>query len=84
MKKEPVAILTVIAAIIVGFLGRYNITWIDSATVEAGLQVITVVVTGWIARSKVFPENTIREAGLDPELIQERADDPMIPKLEKK
>lgn len=77
--KEPLAISTYLGTII-GFMVAKYLPDIDPETRAAVVGFALAAVTGIAAflRSKAFSENTIREAGMDPEEVQEKADNPEV------
>jgi hypothetical protein len=79
-KREPAIIAGIITAA-VALLVSYGI--FDSAQARAwetlALVVIPPLAQAIITRQSVFSPATIERAGLSPEAVQERADDPQIP-----
>jgi hypothetical protein len=63
-------------------LERMNLSApVDPETVNTVAQFIVAIVGALLIRARVFSRNTIREAGLSPKAVQERADNPAVPKL---
>lgn len=79
-QKEP-ALYAGFAAV-VGLLIVYGI--LTTAQADAWLTVISALVVpmlqAWWTRRKVMPVDTIRDAGLNPERVKERAEDWTVPR----
>jgi hypothetical protein len=84
LKTEPVAAASGAAGalpIVVGYLVAQAFPALPAAVVGAvTLLVVAPIVAGvaWVARSRAFSENTIREAGLDPAVVEQKAQNPAV------
>lgn len=79
MRKEPAIIVAALAAIIQGVL-----IYVTSDPTYDASEILTPVLTlivGALVRQKVMPVATVKEAGLHPSDIKERAADPRIPSV---
>lgn len=83
MNKEPAMIVMLLVWAINRLVTGLNIEGsIDPQIIEGVATFIVAVGGAILIRMKVFSSNTIREAGLDPKVVADRAADPMIPKYQ--
>lgn len=80
MNKEPILIVTLLVFGLNRLLDGLNIVPPDDSMLESVAEFFVLVGGALIARTKVFSRDTIREAGLDPEVVEARAADPSVPK----
>jgi len=75
--REPAVIIAVIAAI----LQAAWLFWTGDVDASAtwALPVATVL-GGLLTRRKVIPVETVKDAGLSPTAVKDRAEDPAVPK----
>lgn len=78
--REPVLIASALIAIVQGvWMIAANDATISLIGWEAWLVPVLTMIGGWIGRRKVMPVETIKEAGLSPRAVKERAKDDAIP-----
>jgi hypothetical protein len=78
LKKEPALAAGVGAVLAVGLVYRW-VTPEQAVAWEAlAMLVVVPVLQAVLTRSAVFSPNTIRQAGLNPEEVQRRAEDPAV------
>jgi hypothetical protein len=78
--KEPAAFAGVLSAASV-LIVSYGLMTQEEVGMWAGLVLALIpLIQGFWTRDKVVPVDTIKEAGLTPEVIKERAEDPSIPR----
>jgi hypothetical protein len=79
-KREPALIAGAITAL-VAVLIAHNVLEESQARAWETLALIVIppLVQAFVTRQSVFSPATIERAGLSPEAVQERADDPQIP-----
>lgn len=83
MNKEPAMIVMLLVWAINRLVTGLNIEGsIDPQIIEGVATFIVAVGGAILIRMRVFTSNTIREAGLDPKLVTERAEDPSVPKFQ--
>ena len=84
IQKEPAVTIGVAVGAMMGLLLAYDVVDTEKAAAwSAFLLVALPIIQGVFTRFHVFSPNTIREAGLDPAAVKERAEDPSIPRCEK-
>lgn len=74
MRREPAVLIAALAALVQAAL-IYLTSDPSYDASEIATPILTLLV-GAITRQRVMPTATIREAGLNPRTVQERADDP--------
>jgi hypothetical protein len=78
LKKEPAAAAGVAAVLAVALVYRW-VTPEQAVAWEAlAMLVVVPIAQALWTRSRVFSPNTIQQAGLNPEEVQRRADDPAV------
>jgi hypothetical protein len=80
-KTEPTMTAGVVAAV-VGLLVAYGIVneLQGAAWAAFGMAVVVPLAQAWWTRRHVIPVDTIRNAGLNPERVKDRAENPGIPR----
>lgn len=82
IRKEAVLLAALIAALLNLAIHLFDIKWVDTDLVEGISSSVAGVLVALWARSKVFSEQTVREAGFTPAELKSRADSPSVqPKL---
>jgi len=79
MSKEPVMIIMVLVAILQYAIRFFDLGPIDDSVLQDLATGLVVLVGAFIARRKVMPVATIKEAGINPTAVKSRADNPDIP-----
>lgn len=83
LRKEPAFIVMLLVLAINRGVDAVGLPIaVDPEWVEATAEIIVGLAGAWLIRRKVFSEQTIREAGLSPKAVEERAADPQIPTFE--
>lgn len=78
VRREP-AILTGIAAALLSALFHWlDLPALDTDTAEAVASAVLTLGGALLIRAKVMPTATIREAGMDPQIVKERAANPAV------
>jgi hypothetical protein len=78
MKSEPALWTGLVVAVLGIAFHALDIPALDTDTAEALASALVTLVGALVVRAKVMPVATIKEAGLDPELVQLQADDPNV------
>jgi hypothetical protein len=78
LKKEPALAAGVGAVIAVALVYRWVSPEQAVAWEKVAMLVIVPILQAVLTRSAVFSPNTIQQAGLNPEEVQRRADDPAV------
>lgn len=78
MNREPAMLTGVVVALLGALFHWLDLPALDSDTAEAIATAVLTVAGALLVRAKVMPVSTIKEAGMDPQLVQERADNPLI------
>lgn len=81
LRKEPAVIVAVLAAIAQAAVMFFT----DNVEADTDwLMPILTLLAGLITRQNVFSENTVREAGMTPQELTDKAEDPRVQKAEGK
>lgn len=85
LQTEPAVTVATGVSALMALLVYYGVLDVQGAGVWTtfGIVVIIPFLQALITRMHVFSENTIRDAGLDPAAVEERASDPQIPRCNK-
>jgi hypothetical protein len=87
MRREPVLLAGVVIVALRWIAAALGWEWSSeleattTAAVGAVIDLGIVAIPLIVARSRVMPTRTIRDAGLSPAAIQTRADDPAVPPI---
>lgn len=77
--REPVLIAAALAAILQGvWMLISNDASVDTSAWGGALVPLVTLAAGWLARRKVMPVKTIKEAGLSPASVKAAAAEPGI------
>lgn len=80
IRQEPV-VTTATLAVLLNAGVAYLLPHAE-VPVRAALVSLLLVPAVWVARRFSFSEETIRQAGLDPDAVQARADNPSVPRCD--
>jgi Mg/Co/Ni transporter MgtE len=85
MQKEPAVTIGAGVAAVMGLLVYYGVLDLEGAGLWTTFLVVVAVplAQALLTRMGVFSPNTIREAGLDPAAVKERAADPTVPRCDR-
>lgn len=78
MKREPVVLAAALAAILQGVWIFVSNDPLATGISADWLMPLVTVAAGWFGRRKSIPVQTVKDAGISPEAIQTRADDPNV------
>lgn len=75
MKREPALIIGLIVAAINLLLRSLDVEGVDDALVQSVASFLVILGGAILTRAKVMPVATIKDAGLSPKAVEQRADD---------
>ena len=78
MNREPALFIGLLVAALNFLIRALEIDGIDDQTVQAVTSFLVILGGALLTRAKVMPVATIKEAGLSPEAVKERAEDPAV------
>jgi hypothetical protein len=78
MSREPALFIGLLVAALNFLIRALEIDGIDDQTVQAVASFLVILGGALLTRAKVMPVATIKEAGLSPEAVKERAEDPAV------
>ena len=78
MSREPALFIGLIVAALNFLIRALEIDGIDDQTVQAVASFLVILGGALLTRAKVMPVATIKEAGLSPEAVKERAENPAV------
>jgi len=78
MKREPLTLTMLIVAVLQMLVHTLDLGTMDTDLAEGIAGVVALLLGTWVARQKVMPVETIRQAGHDPEQVKADAANPDI------
>ena len=79
MKREPAILVGIGVALLAALVRWLDLPALDTDTAEAVVNTVLTLAGALLVRAKVMPTATIKDAGMDPALVKERAENPAVP-----